>query len=197
MKGAIIFISLILLSACASRKPVIVQMPRSAPATVLPAVNLESVRYGETIKAYPMGRYVEPNNRLVMHEAHTVYRVETTAKWNLHPNAPVALPGGPVVHIIDPARQASPLTPEIVAEVNKQKTATQTVIEHGNRMNQALTQLSQSVTATRQIAEENAQLKLEVNSTKQRLEALEDQFRKQQTETFTSPSIPAKATNDW
>ena len=52
-----------------------------------------------------------------MHEAHTVFRVETTAKWNLHPNMPVNVPGGPVVGIIDPAHKDSPLTPEVVAEV--------------------------------------------------------------------------------
>ena len=197
MKLILILVPVILLSACATKKPVVVQMPRSVPGTILPADNIESVRYGENIKAYPIGRYVEPNNRLVMHEAHTVYRVETTAKWNLHPNAPVHVPTGPVVQIIDPARKDSPLTPEVVAEVNKQKDATKAVIEQGNRMNQTLGQLSQSVAAARQVAEENLQLKQEVGSTKQRLEALEDQFRKRQTETFASPSIPTKGTNDW
>jgi hypothetical protein len=197
MKNILFLASAVLLSACATKKPVVVQMPRSIPGTVISATNIESVRYGENIKAYPIGRYVEPNNRLVMHEAHTVYRVETTAKWNLHPNAPVPVPTGPIVQIIDPARRESPLTPEVAAEVNKQKDATKAVIEQSNRMNQTLVQLSQSVSSARQVAEENVQLKQEVNSTKQRLEALEEQFRKRQTETFTSPSILTKGTNDW
>jgi hypothetical protein len=197
MKRLIILIPLFLLSACATKKPVLVQMPRSVPGNVLPSHGLESIRYSENIKAYPIGRYVEPNNPLVMHEAHTVYRVETTPKWNLHPNATVAIPTGPVVQVIDPARQPSPLTPEVVAEVSKQRAATQTVIEQGNRMNQALNQLSQSVTASRQIAEDTAQIKAEVTTTKKRLEALEEQFRKRQTETFTTPTIPTKGADGW
>ena len=79
MKRILIFIPLILLSACASNKPVVVQMPRSVPGTILTTDDMESVRYGENLKACSFGRYVDPNDGLVMHEAHTVYRVETTA----------------------------------------------------------------------------------------------------------------------
>jgi hypothetical protein len=160
---------------------------------------MESVRYGENLKAYPVGRYVDPNNGLVMHEAHTVYRVETTAKWNLHPNAAANLPAGPVVGVVDPARKESPVTAEVVAEVNRQKAATQSLIEQGARMNRALNQLYQSVSMTKQISEDNAQLKTAASTTGRRLEALEEAFRHQQTEaTFTTPSVPPKlGTNDW
>ncbi len=90
---------------CASKKPVIVEMPPAVSGTTLDTADMESVRYGENLKTYSFGRYVDPNDGLVMHEAHTVYRVETTAKWNLHPNMPVNVPGGPVVGIIDPAHK--------------------------------------------------------------------------------------------
>ena len=80
MKPILIFIPLIFLSACASKKPVIVQMPPAVSGTILETEDMESVRYGENLKAYSIGRYVDPNDGLVMHEAHTVYRVETTAK---------------------------------------------------------------------------------------------------------------------
>jgi putative SOS response-associated peptidase YedK len=43
-----------------------------------------------------------------------------------HPNAPVTVPGGPVVGIIDPANKDCPVTPEIVAEVDRQKAAAMT-----------------------------------------------------------------------
>jgi hypothetical protein len=198
MKHMFIFVPIILLCACASKRPAVVQMPRTTAGTTLPREGLETVRYGENVKAYPIGRYIEPNNRLVMHEAHTVYRVETTAKWNLHPNAPVNIPTGPVVQIIDPARKESPVSPEVVAEVSKQKEATQTVIEQGNRINQTLSQLSQNLSATKQVADENAQLRQEVSSTRRRLEVLEEQFRKRTTDTaFTTTLVPTKGTNDW
>lgn len=203
MKRILIFIPLIFLTACASKRPVIVKMPPALPATTLTTDGMESVRYGENLKAYSLGRYIDPNDGLVMHEAHTVYRVETTAKWNLHPHQPVNVPGGPVVGIIDPAHQDSPITPEIAAEVDRQKAATQTLIAQSQRMNQALNQLSKILPATARVAEENAQLKVQALATERRLEILEDQFRKQQAEaqtetTFTPPVTPSvKGTNDW
>jgi hypothetical protein len=199
MKRIFILIPLLFLPACATKKPVVVRMPHSVPGTTLPADDMESVRYGENLKAYPVGRYVDPNNGLVMHEAHTVYRVETTAKWNLHPNGPANVPVGPVVGIVDPAHREGPVTAEVAAEVNRQKAATQALIAQGARMNQALNQLSQSVSISKQVSEENAQLKTAVSTTQQRLEALEEAFRQKQTETtFTTPSVPPKqGTNDW
>ena len=182
MKRILIFIPLIFLSACASKKPVIVQMPPAVSGTALDIEDMESVRYGENLKAYSIGRYVDPNDGLVMHEAHTLYRVETTAKWNLHPNAPVNVPGGPVIGIIDPAHKDSPLTPEVVAEVDRQKAATMALIVQGQRMNQALNQLSKTLSVTAQVAQENVQLKGEVTTSEKRLDALEEDFRKAQTE---------------
>jgi hypothetical protein len=211
MKRILIFVPLIFLSACASKKPVVVKMPPAVSGSALTTADMESVRYGENMKAYPVGRYVDPNNGLVMHEAHTIYRVETTAKWNLHldvyPYAPGNLPGGPVVGIIDPAHQNSPMTPEIVAEVDRQKAATQALMAQSQRMNQALNQLAKILPVTSQVAEENAQLKAQTLATARRLEILEDQMRKQPSQQpaeldtksdFTPPVAPSvKGTNDW
>ena len=199
MKRILIFIPLIFLSACASKKPVIVQMPPAVSGTILETEDMESVRYGENLKAYSIGRYVDPNDGLVMHEAHTLYRVETTSKWNLHPNAPANVPGGPVIGIIDPAHKDSPLTPEVVAEVDRQKAATMALIVQGQRMNQALNQLSKTLSVTAQVAQENVQLKGEVTTSEKRLDALEEEFRQAQTEApFTTPSGSSpKGTNDW
>lgn len=203
MKRILICIPLILLSACASKKPVVVLMPPAVTGNSLSTADMESVRYCENMKAYPVGRYVDPDDGMVMHEAHTIYRVETTAKWNLHPDvypyAPGNLPGGPVVGIVDPAHSASPVTPEVAAEVERQKIATQALLSQGQRMNVALNQLSKFLPATSQVADENAQLKVQAMATERRLELLEDQVRKQQAETeFTPPVTPSvKGTNDW
>lgn len=207
MKRILIFVPLVFLSSCANEKPVIVKMPPAVSGMTLTTADMESVRYSENMKAYPVGRYIDPNDGLVMHEAHTIYRVETTAKWNLHPDvypyAPGNLPGGPVVGIIDPAHRDSPTTPEIIAEVDRQKAATQALIAQSQRMNQALNQLSKILPTTSQVAEENAQLKARTLATERRLEILENQFRKQQTQqqrgTDLTPPVPpsAKGTNDW
>ncbi len=199
MKRILIFIPLIFLSACASKKPVIVQMPPSVSGTMFATGDMESVRYGENVKAYSLGRYIDPNDGLMMHEAHTIYRVETTAKWNLHPNEPVNVPSGPVIGIIDPAHKDSPLTPEIAAEVSRQKAATQALLDQGQRMNQLVNQLSKTLPVTKQIAADNVRLQYEVTLAQKRLDTLEEDFRRTQTEnTFTtSPAPSVKGTNDW
>jgi hypothetical protein len=199
MKRIFFFIPLILLPACATRKPVVVQMPPTMPATMLAPPDVAAIRYPENVKAYSIGRYVDPNDPLVMHEAHTIYRVETTSKWNLHPNALVDVPGGPVVGLIDTAHQASPLTPEIAAEVERQKVATMALLAEGQRMNLALNQLAKVLPATAQVAAENDRLKSEMTMTESRLNALEEEFRKTQAEdSFTTSPVPsAKGTNDW
>ena len=45
------------------------------------------MRRGETVKAYPINRYVDPANPREMHERHVVYRVEETPSWKLQSNA--------------------------------------------------------------------------------------------------------------
>ena len=194
----IYLIPLLLLSACASnRKLAVLNMSRPVPGTTLPGDDIESVRYSENIKAYNVGRYVDPNNALVMHERHVLYRVETTAKWNLHPNEPATVALGPAVQIIDPARKDGPTTAEVIAEVNRQKAATQTVIDQGKRLNNTLTQISTALDASKQVAEQNRQLKTEIDLTKQRLDLLETEIRSQQKESPASSGIPEPTNQNW
>jgi len=191
-------IPLLFLTACASnRRPTVIYMPRPVPGTTLPSEGIESVRYSENIKAYNVGRYVDPNNRLVMHERHVVYRVETTAKWNLHPNAPATVSLGPAVQIIDPARKDGPTTEEVIAEVNRQKAATQAVIQQGQRLNETLAQISTALDAGKQVAEQNRQFKMELDLTKQRLDLLEAELRTQQKDISAQGGMPETNNPNW
>jgi len=194
----IYLIPLLLLSACASnRNPTVLNMPRAITGTTLPTESIESVRYSENLKAYNVGRYIDPNSQLLMHERHVVYRVETTAKWNLHPNAPAAVAFGPAMQIIDPARKDGPTTAEVIAEVNRQKEATQTVIDQGKRLNDTLAQISSALDASKQVAEQNRQLKTEIDLTKQRLDLLETEIRSQQQANPAQRRIPENTNQDW
>ena len=194
----IYLIPLLLLSACASnRNPGVLGMSRPVPGTTLPGDDIESVRYSENIKAYNVGRYVDPNNALVMHERHVVYRVETTAKWNLHPNAPATVALGPAVQIIDPARKEGPTTAEVIAEVNRQKAATQTVIDQGKRLNDSLMHISSALDASKQVAEQNRQLKTDLDLTKQRLDLLETEIRGQQQASPAQRGTPETTNQNW
>ena len=166
-----------LLGACATKPARVVDMSaRAVPGTTLPNDGIESVRYAENLKAYPLGRYVDPNNRRIMHEGHSIYRVETTAKWNLHPNEPVVVPLGPV-RVRDSARTLSPAGDELVAELNQQKEATKAMLQGGQVVTQKLGELAGKLQQAQQMAAQNAQLKQEVDTARQRLDLLEEQLR--------------------
>src|ERR1017187_3181349 len=194
----ICLIPLLFLSACASnRKLAVLNISQPIPGTTLPGDDIESVRYSENIKAYNVGRYVDANNALVMHERHVLYRVETTAKWNLHPNERATVALGPAVQIIDPARNDGPTTAEVIAEVNRQKAATQTVIDQGKRLNNTLTQISTALDASKQVADQNRQLKTEIDLTKQRLDLLEAEIRGQQQANPAPRGTPENTNQNW
>jgi hypothetical protein len=193
MKLTLLISMSLLLAACATKPAHIVDMSaRSVPGTTLASNGIESVRYAENIKSYPLGRYVDPNNSRIMHEGHDIYRVETTPKWNLHPNEPVAVPLGPTIHVPDSARHSAAVGDELVAELNRQKQATKTVIQGEQVVSQKLGELTTALQKTQQIAAQNVQLKQEVNTTKQRLEALEEELRKPPTIT-PAPASKARA----
>ena len=180
MKLALLIPFPFLIVACATKPVRLVETsPRAVPGTTLSSDGVESVRYAENIKAYPLGRYVDPNNSRIMHEGHSVYRVETTAKWNLRPNEPVSMPLGPV-HVRDSARTTAPIGDELVAQLNQQKEATKAIVQGGQAVSQKLGELAGKMQQTQEIAAQNAVLKQEVNTAKQRLDALEEELRKQQ-----------------
>jgi hypothetical protein len=193
-------IPILLLTGCASPQ-MLPDLPpiRSVPGTTLPSDTIESVRYAESIKAYSLGRYIDPGSRHLMHEAHSVYRVETPAKWNLHPNlsqtiSVPSIPRGPVLQLIDPARRNAPVNAEIIAEVNKQKAATQALLDQGTRLNQTRTQLSDAMRNSKQIGEQNVRLKQELDAARQRLDALEAELRRKQQK---GPPPSSSTNEDW
>lgn len=191
MKTTFLLLCPMLLAACATRHaPVVRVTPYAVPGTTLSSDGIESVRYAENIKGYPLGRYIDPNSPRIMHEGHTVYRVETTPKWNLHPNQPVFVPLGPVRRIRDTAKTSEPVGEELIAELNRQKEATKTVIQGGQMVSQKLGELTATVQQAKQVAEGNVQLQQEVNTTKQRLDLLEEELRKQQRATRAAKAAP-------
>lgn len=192
MKAFLLLSIPVILAGCATHPshPPRITM-REVPGTVLPSEGIESVRYAENIKSYPIGRYVDPGNSRIMHQEHTIYRVETTPKWNLHPNGPASIPIGPINAIRDSATRTSPIANELVAELNRQKEATKTVIQGGQVVSHKLSELTTTLEKSQQIAAQNAQLKQEVDSTKKRLDALEDELRRQPAAAPEAPN-PAR-----
>lgn len=130
--------------------------PPTAPAGVpvsgtdLDQTNAEKVRVGETLKSYPVGRYVDPGDPNVMHEAHVVYRKEAGASWNLNPNAPTVVPLGPVLAVADPARTPNPLPAELEQKMAHQNQLVATLIEQNEALAKELGRLGKELAELRQ-----------------------------------------------
>jgi len=160
------FIPLIFLSAC-STTPKLALRPQSPPA----AADNSAVRYPEVVRAYHFGRYVDPNDDLVMHEQHTVYRVEENTRWNFHP-APVdaAIQFAPSR---DAAFSSAPVNDAILAEVNSQKLATVQIMAESKILASALQRLETALQDARKNEQATARLQITVDSLKKQLDALE------------------------
>ena len=187
-----LFVPLLLLAGCASER--VVKMPPPVSGRLLPPEQQEAVRYPESVKAYPVGRYVDPNNRYVMHEQHTIYRVETTTKWNLHPDGSPAVSLGPPIAIVDSARRSAPVNAEVIAEVNKQRAATQALLDQNARLHQSFLQLTGAFAVVKQVSEQNLQRTRE-ELLENLQDALEEALRNKQTDSFGTNKNTA--TNEW
>ncbi len=175
-------IPLLFLSAC-STAPKLTLRPQQPP----PAADNSAVRYPEVVRAYHFGRYVDPNDDLVMHEQHIVYRVEENTRWNFHPG-PV---GGnvPALPARDAAFAPAPVNDAILAEVNSQKLATVQIMLEARVLSAALAQFQSALQQTRTNLQQTAALRATVSDMKQRLDALEaPQGRPASLSTTNEPS---------
>jgi len=190
MKRLILLIPIVLLSACASKPPKkIVIVPALTPSR--PVSDLESVRRSEEVREYRFGRYVDPGNRLVMHEAHPVYRVEKTADWSL-------LPDGTSNSTRVPPNATVPSTladDAVVAEINKQKAVTKVFTEQAATLNQRLSGLTDAVTLTKQMAEQQLLQQRDIAALKSRLNAVEKE--RADKPTSAAGKTPAPPEESW
>ena len=171
-------IPLLFLSAC-STAPKLTLRPQQPPA------DISAVRYPEIINAYHVGRYVDPGDDLMMHERHTVYRVEENTRWSLRTatmgNNPI-FPAVPLTR--DAAFSPAPVNDDILAEVNSQRLATAQIMLQAHTLSAALAQFQSALQQTRTNLQQTAALRVTVNEMKQRLDTLE-------SAPGQSPSLPA------
>jgi hypothetical protein len=158
-------IPLLFLSAC-STTPKLVLRPQQPPAP-----NAGGIRYPEVLHAYHVGRYADPNDDLIMHEQHVVYRVEENTRWDFHPRP--ADGNLPAVPSRDAAFAPTPVNDSILAEVNSQKATTAQIMMQARTLSAALAQFQTALQQTRTNLQETLILRASVNAMKQRLDALE------------------------
>lgn len=175
-------IPLLLVASCASRPQVVVRpLPR-------PAVEpIDAVRYGEVVRAYHIARYVDPNHPETMHEQHPVYRIEVSARWNLHPgslNTANLLNPPPDAAFVPP-----PTNDVLVAEMNRQREATVRVMQEAGKLAQSYGELQGVLTEMKNVARNSALLNLRFATNESRIIELERGVQKLST-------LPPPLTND-
>lgn len=177
----LILIPLAFVASCASP-------PRSSVRLVpTPGVEpVEAVRYGEVARSYHVGRYVDPNHPETMQEGHEIYRVEVSARWNLHPGSlPAPLLNPPP----DAAFAPPPTNDAVIAELNRQRETTALVMQQAIRLAQSYSELQKIFAEMKNVARDNAVLGARLASTEQRIAGVEKELQK-----MAAP--PSPSTND-
>ena len=139
-------------TAAVASPPAAPPPPTAAPVagTDLDQANVEKVRASETLKSYPVGRYVDPKDPDLMHEAHVVYRKEAGASWNLNPNAPTVVPLGPVLAVADPAKTPNPLPAELEQKIAEQNQLMASLIEQNEALAKELARINKELADQRE-----------------------------------------------
>jgi hypothetical protein len=89
-----------------------------------------SIRQGETIKAYGVNRYVDASDSRMMHERHAVYRLEQQPAWvTRSPKSQNEILLGPVVGLKKPEYAPEPLPGETARDLVTTKHKTEQAAE--------------------------------------------------------------------
>jgi len=187
------FLPLLALAGCSTDTVVEKAIPvqeNQVAGTALDPEDTENIRYGEALKAYPVGRYEDPDNPYVVHEAHTIYRAEEPPRWNLNPNTPTAVPLGPTVAVADPAKQTAVLSGELEQKVAQQNQLLQATAEQNDRLSQEIERMKTEADQAQAAAAANDALRKQVANQQAALDALK-------TQAAQTAKTPPPSTKSW
>ena len=173
-------IPLLFLTACSTTPKLTLQ-----PQQPRPVIDDSDIRYPEAVHAYHVGRYTDPNDDLILHEQHVVYRVEENTRWNFHPG-----PCGGSLPTLPPARDAAfsptPVNDAILAEVNSQRIATAQIMAQARLLSVALAQVQTTLLNMKTNMQQTAILRATLAAMNTRLDAIETN----QGQSFAPPASP-------
>ncbi len=176
-------IPLVFVASCASRPQVAL---RPTPPPIVEPI--EAVRYGEVVRAYHVGRYVDPSHPEAMHEQHPVYRIEVSARWNLHPgplNTADLLNPPP-----DSAFAPTPTNDVLVAEMNRQRETTARVMLEAAKLAHSYGELQAVLGEIKNVARNNAFLSVRLATNEQRVVEFGRELQKLSTTSPTTTDAP-------
>jgi len=165
-------IPFVLLASCASCPQPRIGFRPTPPPAVEP---VEEVRYADVVRAYHVGRYVDPNHPQTMHEQHPVYRVEASTRWSLHPGALTT------ANWLNPPPDAafvpSPTNDGIFAEMNRQREATQRILSEAARLAGSYAELQKVVTEMKNAARDQVLIRTRLAEAEQRVTGFGKEFK--------------------
>ena len=177
-------IPLVFVASCASRPQLALRL---APPTAVAPV--ESVRYAEVVRAYHVGRQVDPDHPELMSEGHPVYRLEVSPRWNLHPGSPNA------ASLLNPPPDAayapSPTNDVVIAEMNRQRETTALVMQQAVRLAQSYQELQKVFGEMKTVAQNNAVLNVRLAATEKRVTDVEKEMQKDTASPSSANDAPA------
>lgn len=190
-----IFVTLTLALAidtgCRSRPPVrpLCRMV-PIPVSLLPTDQRETVWFPDQIAPYTIGRYVDPRDPNVLHEAHTLYRREQTSRPNFTPPAALVLP---------PAGSPSASTTTIMlrdaltAELNEQRATSRVLVNQVQSLDQLLRTLNARTQEFRDAVRESTLVRAQLQAVSNRLEVIEGRLQvEKQQPASPGTSVPSK-----
>jgi hypothetical protein len=200
MKLIYLFIPFLFLGCCAQRPLAETQPadpPATVPGTVLSLPDADDVRNREALKEYPTGRYEDPNDPSVMHEAHVLYRAEQPPSWNLNPTGDTGVPLGPTVAVTNPAKETAAMAGELEQKVQQQNQLLQTTFEQNQQLSEELKKLQDEVAKTHQIVVVNEALQKQVADLQVQLTKLQQQLAALSHPTPPAVPKPAEQKSWW
>ena len=177
-----------LLAGCASKKRTAPQefdaVSPEVAGTAVPQGSLESVRSSGNVRVYHKGRYVDPGNPNIMHEAGELYVLTDSGEWNLSPNnSPLSPEFNRVITVSEPLDAARSLevmqmvkTNELMLQLGKAlaDTRNELLTERQNwkddseavrkMLAEIQTRLDEQEKANRQIMRKMSELELKINT---------------------------------
>lgn len=190
MKLPFLLLPVLLLASCVSRRTA------EVPVKPLPGPNVEpaeSVRFAEIVRAYHVGRYVDPNHPDVMHEHHPVYRVEAYTRWNMKPGGVVTARTSSIIEK-DAAYSPPPTNDVVLAELNRQKDATDRVMWEASRLARSHGELQKVLNEMSSIVTNHISVNSRLSNAEQRVAQFEKDLQRLKlsgvvsTNEFPSPS---------
>ncbi len=152
----------------------------------------EAVQHPSFLKAYPLGRYIDPHDPSVMHEGHVIYVEEQPTAWNLLPNRPLFIPLGPKAAPPDPAHAPDPTIDELRRELEAQRKTSRALTNQAARIFEAQTQLGSFVPLVKQSVEQSVALQQQQRVMEDRMRLLEDGLRASARSVVTNAPPAAK-----